>query len=100
MGLGNFATWVVQVDGAYSTRSKFAGLSSAMYRCFAYMRLKLKEILVLVQISEGQYLFLRLTLDISFSSAEYLEIRDYFVVAKCLLDQIGVIVEVARNSAC
>ena len=91
MGLGNFSTWVVQVGGVYTTRLKFAGLLSAMHRYFAYIRLKLKEILVLVQISEEQLLFLCLTLDISISSAEYLEIRDYFVVAKCLLDQIGAI---------
>ena len=76
------------------------GLLPAIYRYFAYIRLKLKEILVLVRISEEQFLFLCLMLDISFSSAEYLKIRDYFVVAKCLQGQIGAIVEVARNSAC
>ena len=74
MGLGNFATWVVQVGGVYATGSKFAGLLSAMYRYIAYIHLKLKEILVLVQISEGQFLFLCLMLDISFSSAGYLKI--------------------------
>ena len=75
-------------------------LLSAMYRYFAYIRLKLKEILVLVRISEEQFLFLHLMLDISFSSAKYLKIEDYFVVAKCLQDQIDAIVEIAQNSAC
>ena len=64
------------------------------------MHLKLKEILVLVRISEGQFLFLCLTLDISFSSAEYLNIQDYFVVAKWIMGQIGTIFGVAQNSAC
>ena len=100
MTLGIFATWVVQVGGAYSTRSKFAGLLPAMYRYLAYVRLKLKDLLILAQISERQLLFLRLTLHISFSSAEYLEIRDYLVMVKCLKGQIGAIVGVARNSAC
>ena len=71
-----------------------------MYRYFAYVYLKLKDLLILVRISERQVLFLCLTLDISFSSAEYLEIRDYLVMAKCLQGQIGAIVVVARNSAC
>ena len=102
VGLGTFATWVVQVGGAYATCSKFMGLLSAMYRYFAYICLKLKEILVWVRILEGQYLFLHLMLDISFSNAEYLEIQDYFVVAECLLDHINIstIVEVAQNSLC
>ena len=33
-------------------------------------------------------------------SAEYLEIRDYFAGAKCLLDQMSAIVGVAQNSLC
>ena len=74
MSLEIFATWVVQVGGAYSTRSKFVGLLSATYWYFAYVRLKLKDLLILVQILERQLLFLCLTLDISFSSAEHLEI--------------------------
>ena len=100
MSLGIFATWVVQVGGAYSTHSKFVGLLSATYRYSAYVHLKLKDLLILVQISERQLLFLRLTLDISFSSAEYLKIRDYLVMANCLKGQLGAIVGVARNSAC
>ena len=71
-----------------------------MYRYFAYVRFKLKELLVLVRILERQLLFLHLTLDISFSSAEYLKIQDYLVMVKCLKGQIGAIVGVARNSAC
>ena len=66
-----------------------------MYRYCAYIHLKLKEILVLVRILEGQFLFLCLTLDFSFSNAEYLKIQDYFVGAKCLLDQMSAIVEIA-----
>ena len=100
MSLGIFATWVVQVGGAYSTRSKFAGLLSATYRYFAYVRLKLKDLLILVRILERRFLFLHLTLDISFSSAEYLEIRDYLVMATCLKGRLGAIVGVTRNSAC
>ena len=100
MSLGIFAPWVVQVGRAYSTRSKFAGLLSAMYRYFAYVCLKLKDLLILVQILERQLLFLRLTMDISFSSAEYLEIQDYLVMVKCLKGQIGATVGVAQNSAC
>ena len=94
MSLGIFATWVVQVGRAYSTRSKFAGLLSATYQYFAYIRLKLKDLLILVRILETQFLFLRLTLDISFSSAKYLKIRDYLVMATCLKGQIGAIVGV------
>ena len=69
-----------------------------MYRYCAYTCLKLKEILVWVQILERQFLFLRLTLEISFCKAEYLKIQDYFAGAKCLLDQMSAIV--ARNSLC
>ena len=50
--LGIFAAWVVQVCGAYSTRSKFAGLLSATYQHPAYVRLKLRDVLILVQILE------------------------------------------------
>ena len=71
-----------------------------MYRYCAYICLKLKEILVLVQILEGQFLFLHLMLDISSSYAEYLEIQDYFSGAKRLLDQMSAIFEVAQNSLC
>ena len=71
-----------------------------MYRYYAYIGLKLKEILVLVRILERQILFLHLMLDISFSNAEYLKIQDYFAGAKYLLDQMSAIVEVARNSLC
>ena len=39
---------VVQVGGAYTNSSKFAGLLSAMYRHFAYVHLKLKDLLILV----------------------------------------------------
>ena len=92
MGLGTFATCVVQVGGAYLSGLKFAGL--------AYICLKLKEILAWVQILDGQFLFLCLTLEISFCKAEYLKIQDYFAGAKHLLDQMSAIVEVARNSLC
>ena len=71
-----------------------------MYRYCAYVCLKLKEILAWVPISEGQFLFLRWMLEISFCEAEYLKICDYFAGAKCLLVQMSAIVEVAQNSLC
>ena len=58
------------------------GLLSATYQYLAYVHLKLRNVLILVQILDKQSLFLILTLGISFSSAEYLEILDYLVMFK------------------
>ena len=54
----------------------------------------------MVWISDGQFLFLRLMLGISFCKAKYLKIQDYFAGAKCILDQMSAIDEVAQNSLC
>ena len=61
---------------------------------------KIEEILVWVRISEIQFLFLCLTLEISFCKTKCLKIRDYFAGTKCILDQMSGIVDVARNSPC